>query len=592
MNLKEIRDAMFAQADWAPTQSSEAISRANSFINRAYNQLALEAPFLFFESKVHLATEPDVTSKSNVTLLGVTYGDRIQLKGANTLPGGPTTKDPWTWQATYPTSVASSLTTWKHDRSWDGRIIEITTADGTKIRNQIRSIWLDTSGGLANQRYTFTLVKPWDIGSFGDGTETIDDAAGFKYRIFTEAYPLPDDLIDLMSARLRDEDNNFPLDVIGQRAAENYQLDGPPSQVTSGIPRVIFRRQHIHMRGPSVAPVATAVTAPEIVADNTLLWMGPEPEGTFEYKVTYTWGKRDVEYQLPGLGSWEGFAQPIDLTESTVFPQNSHSANGDNPARNRFRAPRFESPASPSSNPATVGEIEDTTARPAIKVSLPNITYALGFLNSISHGGSTYTRQSLNQSGVYIRIYRKRTSVNLSEYSEILNDAAGLATSQLDTDEGYYLLAETRADTANGGVWIDRGEFIPDYNRRLRDIHGYQTIQFYPKPDERYPVEIRAIVRPHKLIADTDTPLIHAETMGVLIEKAMVFLYENMGVPARSSDSQLRYQSLLQTYSNRYGDLRPASVPVLRTMTRASRVRTNRRFNKRLTTEDLGGVIE
>ena len=44
MNLKEIRNAMFAQADWAPTQSSEAISRANSFINRAYNQLALESP--------------------------------------------------------------------------------------------------------------------------------------------------------------------------------------------------------------------------------------------------------------------------------------------------------------------------------------------------------------------------------------------------------------------------------------------------------------------------------------------------------------------------------------------------------------------
>jgi len=88
---------MFAQADWAPTQSPEATSRVNGFINRAYNQLALEAPFLFFESKVHLATEPDVESLGGLT--GVP--DRIQLSGTNTLPLSPTSRDPWTWEATF-----------------------------------------------------------------------------------------------------------------------------------------------------------------------------------------------------------------------------------------------------------------------------------------------------------------------------------------------------------------------------------------------------------------------------------------------------------------------------------------------------------
>ncbi len=60
MNLKELRTAIFAQTDWAPSQSVEAVSRLNGFINRAYNDVCLEAPFLFFESEVKFATQEDV----------------------------------------------------------------------------------------------------------------------------------------------------------------------------------------------------------------------------------------------------------------------------------------------------------------------------------------------------------------------------------------------------------------------------------------------------------------------------------------------------------------------------------------------------
>ena len=575
MNLKEIRDAMFAQADWAPTQSSEATSRVNSFINRAYNQLALEAPFLFFESKVHLATEPDVTSLTDAPISGTNLEDKVRLAGANTLPGSPTTRDPWTWRTTYTSAdvvnYAGQLNEWKHDRSWDGRMIEITTSTGVKIRNQIRSVWKNASDNY----YYFTLATPWDISAYGNGD--------FKYRVFTDAYPLPDDLIELKSARLRDEDINYPLDVFGQREAENFQLDGPPSQVTSGIPRVIFRRNHLHMPGPSVGPVATISTGASPV-----LWLGPEPAGTFEYKVTYTWGKRDVEFQLPGLGSWEGFGQPLSITNTTAFPSESTSTNGNNTSANRFRTPRFESPASPASTAVEVKPQEGVLG--AVKVSLPNITYALGYLNSVTSGGSTYTRQSLNQSGLYIRVYRKRTST--AHYGGLTNNATGLAESQLDISEDYYLLAETRADSVNEGVWYDTGEFLPDRSRRLRDIHGYQTMQFYPKPDKRYSAEIRAVVRPQELSANTDTPLIHAEAINVLLERAMVYLYENMGNPSLSQLSNLKYTEALLTLSKRYGDLRPPAVPVLRSMTRASGSRIARRWNRRLSSDDLGGVIE
>ena len=36
MNLGEIRSAIFSQADWSPKQSSDAKTRVNEFINRAY----------------------------------------------------------------------------------------------------------------------------------------------------------------------------------------------------------------------------------------------------------------------------------------------------------------------------------------------------------------------------------------------------------------------------------------------------------------------------------------------------------------------------------------------------------------------------
>ena len=577
MNLKEIRTSMFAQADYSPNSSPEATSRVNGFINRAYNQLALEAPFLFFESRVNLATEPDVTSKAGKEAVA---GDRIQLLGTNTGMGAD--KDPWTWQTTYTNAQASTdedlFTIWKTDRSWDGRMIEITTADGTKIRNQIRSIWRETDG--ITYRYAFTLVTPWDTNTYGDGTATIDNFAGFKYRIFTEAYPLPDDVIQLKSACFRDEDINYPLDVFGQEEAAQFQLKGPPSQVASGIPRVVYREKHVHMRGPSVPPVASLDTK----GNDTVYWKGPEPGGSFEYKVTYSWGKRDVEFQLPGLALTSGFAQPVQQKDTTTYPSSSDT-NRANTTDDRFRAPRFESPSSPASNTVELVPAGPTT--PAIKISLPNIAYALGYLNA---SGSSLSRQSLNQSGVYIRIYRKRLTTNFDRYDEtdpVLapRPATGLSTSQLDAAQDYFLLAELRADSVNGGVWYDKGDVLPDYNCRLREIHGYQTMAFYPKPDKRYVVDIRAVVRPQPLIDEQDSPLLHAEAMSVLIEKAMALFYENLGQFQLSQLCTQKYREALLTLSKRYGDLRPPNTPVLRRMTRAqSSYRSNRYYRKWYTT--------
>ena len=151
----------------------------------------------------------------------------------------------------------------------------------------------------------------------------------------------------------------------------------------------------------------------------------------------------------------------------------------------------------------------------------------MGFL---SKQGSTYERQSDHQSGLHVRIYRKRLTANFDSYAQLPYRIDGLnENSVLDTPDAFYLLAEFRIDGTNGGVFYDNGEVIPDRSRRLRDVHGYQTFQFYPRPDNRDTVDERCIRRPDDLSDDTDAPLVHSEATNVLVQRAMAHLYESMG---------------------------------------------------------------
>jgi hypothetical protein len=577
MNLKEIRDAMFAQADYSPNSSPEAITRVNGFINRAYNQLALEAPFLFFESKVQLVTEPDVKSKAGDPDNGVF--DKVRFAGDHTLPAGASS-DAWTWRTTYTLAqqqaAPDKFNLWDFFRGWDGRMIDIIADDGTIFRYQIRSVWYNNSDGY----FYFTVVRPTsNVAKVSSGS--------FKYRIFTDAYPLPDNIVQVRSVRLRDEASSFPLDIYGQQEAEELLLDGPDSQVASGEPRCLFRRHHVSLKGPSVPPVAKDQPGPLPQGGWLVPWKGPEPPGTFEYRVTYTWGKRDLTLKAPGLGQWDGTALEFTNQTTSTFPSVPVSSIlGDNSSRNRYRDPRLESPPSPVSEQATTtySKSERAAGRTpygAILVSLPNITYALGYMMKVFQGGSTYTRNSVDQSGIYVRIYRRRIATNWEDYSGLTNRADGLNTSQLDTDSAFYLLAEMRVDTLNEGIFYDDGTFLPDYNRRLHDINGYQTVQFYPKPSKAYHTDIRCVTRPQPLVDDADSPVLHAEAMNVLLEKAMALFYENLGQPQQSLVSTQKYREDLLTLSKRYGDLRPPAVPVLRRMTRAtSTVRRRNSYRK------------
>ena len=561
MNLAEIRTAMFAQADWAPNQSKEAVGRVNGFINRAYNQLSLEAPYLFFEDKLRVATEPDVKSASD--------SDKLKMVVNTGLPSN--SEDPWTWRTNYTKTTADAdtdglyTTTWKTDRSWDGRVIEFELADGTLIRNQIRTMWLESD------RWYITTVHPFNKDEHG--------AAGVKWRIYTEAYAFPDDIIAMRSMRLFNNTQQYPLDVLGQDEAEQRTLVGPRAQVAAGIPRLAFRREHFQLDGPGLAPEvsnATAVTAGDPVT-LTYPWMGPEKFGEFEYVVTYTWGKRDAEFRLPGLPKWDSYASRWNNTDQTISRAPNAAV-----ADNRVREPRYESAPSPVSAKKSVEYHAETSSCMAIHVTVPNIEYVLGFISTFERAlstGETGTRVSEHQSGFHVRIYRRRVRTlepsdidpAASSYGGLTHAVAGLKGRYPfpDNKQKFYLLAEMRVDELNKGRFVDDGQYIPDRSRPLRDVHGYQQYALYPHPDKRYEIDVRCVRRPQELKDERDVPVIHAEAIDALILKAMGHLYESMGNLEASQLMLGRYAHLLTTLNKRYGDLRPAAVPVLRRMSRA-----------------------
>tara|TARA_Y100001973_G_scaffold102562_1_gene167852 strand:- start:813 stop:2534 length:1722 start_codon:yes stop_codon:yes gene_type:complete len=555
MNLAEIREAMFAQADWSPDQSPEATKRVTGFINRAYNQIAREAPYLFFEDTLRATTEPDVKSASD--------SDLIEVLGTNAFDSAE--NDPWSFKTTYTKTAADAdsdglyTTTWKTDRSWDGRTIEIET--GThKVRNQIRTIWHDS----ADDRWKLTLVHPFDIETHGS---TPSGAQGFKWRIYTEDYALPDDVITMRSMRLFNNTQQYPLEVMGQDEAEGRMLVGPRGEVAAGIPRVAFRREHFQLEGPG--------RAPRVGVDEKIAWNGPETPGEFEYIVTYTWGKRDADFRLPGLAKWDSYAKNWFNTGQTIS-----SAVNNEVANNRIREPRYESAPSPASAKIAVGPNfpNAPTGYFGIVVTVPNIEYVLGFLTERTGAPSpSGKRVSQHQSGIHVRIYRRRVAdVDLSSFSSASYDtltyaAEGMndARSFVDNKEKFYLLAEMRVDEDNKGVFIDDGQYIPDRSRPLRDTHGYQQYAVYPRPDQRYEMDIRCVRRPQKLEDERDVPRLHAESVGTLVDRAMAYLYESMGNFGAAETMMKRYESALELLNKRYGDLRPAAVPVLRRMVRA-----------------------
>lgn len=276
MNRADIRQAVFDQVDWQPDTSETLLSRLNRFINRAYQQLALEAPYLFFEDRVSFATQPDVKNSSAAAT------DLVRTESGNDQ-----------WVLTRPRGI-SGVDDWAVDGTWDGRIIEVKDPSGQWHRRIAREFWEDVPSGLL----FVSLDRPW--------RNTVD--IDMEYRITTPRYFLPADVIQVNSVRLWDPTRRAPLSLIYAEVAERYSLDDIRAGTNaSGTPTRAFRQGHWKIQAPTKAPSVEKAGA----------WSGADAAGKFDYCFTYVWGKRDAEYVLP-LGTnealWESSPSPISST--------------------------------------------------------------------------------------------------------------------------------------------------------------------------------------------------------------------------------------------------------------------------------------
>ena len=559
MNLGELRQAAYDILDWSPTESPEAKARFSRFVRRATDILMQDAPFLFFETIVQFTTEPDV--------IPTLATDTLTLATANVFPAplAASTTEPWVFITDLILGTTDAVV-WPIDRSWDGRMLEIRDAANPGIfhRLQIRTV---QKVALQNDFvYHISVTQPWDSARYGTGP--------FTYRIFTTEYALPDETVEVNSIRFYDTGQNYPLTPLNQLQAEDLAYELPRDQATMGPPDAFYRRKHIKIAGPGQAPLAASEAAPGLGPPITY-WMGPDPIGKFTYKLTYTWGKRDVLVRNQGLSHFAGHENPWEFDASSNFAPGAFEIG-----TNRGREPRWESAPSPASDEVTPvlwnpGQGDNFAA---IKITIPNIEHALGFDVTGLNVGGAVTRQSTGMSGWHVRIWRKRTTADFTGYNNL--DAATPGGTKgtnlnvgnrLEYKEDYFLLGEVKIDQGNNGVFYDRGEIIPDYNRRLRDIHGYETLQFYPLPNDRYEVDVRVIQRPRIAVDDSDTIELHAEAMEVLIARVVAFGRAAEGDITKKKDALKDYQRQLKLVKKRYGLMIPDTHVIMKRPGRAFR---------------------
>lgn len=279
MQLADLRDAIFKQVDWAPASNPLAISTLNSFINRAYKKLAIDAPYLFFDEEMTLITQEPYTPSLD--------DDLVTIESA----------DPWVFKS-------DLLTT---DPTWDeqppfgmstcGMWIEITDSEGLVHKRKLRIIERDGA------HYHFVLHEPW----FNTTEENV------AYKVYRDEIYIPDEVVRVNSSVIKTDSMSGPISVISREEAEskgylNYRIP-------EGTPMCLWRGPSFQMPTPTFVPVLSQIEG---------TW-NDEPKGTFDYCFTYIWGYRDTDDLLaPGpeeqassgrrnIPLWE--SAPSEITE-------------------------------------------------------------------------------------------------------------------------------------------------------------------------------------------------------------------------------------------------------------------------------------
>lgn len=560
-SLDGLLEALAFRADFRPNTSGNNKLAMKHFINQAIQQLSLDLPGAFHEDIIKMSTQGVLASASSSDTVTMVQNQSSAQNSENYF--------------TFKRALQESAATvkWPNDRSRDGSVIQLIDSDGNVHTNQIRSMWFNNNDG-----YSYvTLTNPWNPYP----TISTTEYGPLTWKIYDSVLWLPDDVIEVRSMRVVNGDNPTRMVIWDQDQAEQNAaaIDDSPSGLVTGSPVYAYRRGYFQLPAPA--------TAPTVAAHATEKWEGPEPFGRFAYTYTLTWGKRDVVLNAAMRGS------PFDNTIGRfLVRENGFAYDREHWLEGRYREPLFESPPSPESAEITVTDPGSATQVAAIQITVPNISYMLGYyFTGLKYSGSSsaMANDSDGQSGIYIRLYRRRETASMtgSGFAALGSTITGQRVTGLNAldihDEVPYLWGEFRVDN-NGGVVYDDGFIVPDYTRRLRAISGYQGFRLHPIPDDRYEIELRVVRRPQLLISGTDTVRVHQSAIKAIIDGALVLLYEKFKNPMGVARAREMYKESLQVINRRFAEMRPASQPTRR---RPVRYPSSRRYGSSFGSDDL-----
>ena len=392
-----------------------------SIVEPALKQLASECPEAFIPDQETTVVYPDWTDVSLARKLDATADTYVLSFGAVALPGGKTIPVDGTWDGIYYLEIPDDKT----DRGY--------------LRRRCMEFFVEPKDGL----FCVTLDRPW--------RNTTDTAMTF--RLYQPFFYTKDDVTAIVDGRVYGKDRTvlFPIPAGAVRLFDEEDFHG---EVT-GRPQRLSRWGHEALQSPNKTPSVALVPGIDPPA-----WLGPEPPGTFSYRYTYVWGRRDFELAAPG-----GRQDPM-----------------------------LESSPSPASNVLVM--VDDTAA---VRLSgMVNIDYMRNYdpdPAELRNGHGGWRK----------RIYRARTAVVTT---------AGMKNDIEYPENVYFFLTEVDGTTTS---FDDDGTITPDYHRRLPEAHGYFQWALTPHPEATSTVDWRVYRRPASLISDSDAPQVHPDFEDMLL---------------------------------------------------------------------------
>jgi hypothetical protein len=486
----DIREAMMAQADLAPESSTEGKARYNEYINRALQVFSGDHPYLFNEDILPMSVTPDIAPANST--------DTLRATG-----------DAWVLETELiSTETAVPLAT---DNVYDGWTL---LCRDPEPNNGTRWLWYTVrSISLVAGKLHIVVDRPWR-----NSTDT-----GIEWRLVRDWYNLPREVLKVKSITVSRNQLDYPLTPSSQDRAEFASITGSNELLTVGTPRWVFRRPHQSLRGSNFRPLVE-------LNPGDLSWIGPEPQGEFEYLFTLCIGRQEFE-----IGRLQN-------------PATQNIATG-TPDRRR---PYLESPASPASE-----TISNTGTTNAIDVTTPDMDFMIGFSDAAT--------LRYHKSGVRKRIYRRRIS----------RDPNPIAPAPLiESRDGFFLMVE---QDGFDEVWTDNGSITPDWSVPYVNVPGVQAVGLWPRPDAEYLMQVRCNIRPTPLFDDYDSVELPPLASDALVFLALTYLYEAAGDRGSKQQAQYDYDQKSKELAGTFGDFVPENTVIQRRVHSARRSYTGRR---------------